>query len=98
MEAVVDKAFGYVLNGDFLEIPEINDALVRDQTIRAGVENWEMFLKSRGHVVGVQDGDLVDLVSPFAPIMATYIHEIVQMLALPQGAEQSAPSLLSKPV
>jgi hypothetical protein len=26
------------------------------------------------------------------PIMAMYIHEIVQMLALPHGAEQTAPS------
>ena len=37
---------------------DIEDELVRDEVGMAAIEHFEMGLELRGHVVGVEDGDL----------------------------------------
>ena len=61
MEAIVDQALGHVFLGDsggFLERAQVDDALVRDSTTLAGVEDVVVPLEPLGDVVGVEYCDL----------------------------------------
>ena len=97
MKAVIHQPLGHVLDGDALELAQVEDALVRDQIAVALVEHREILLEPLGDVVGVEDRELAWLRSVRQPpIRRMYIQEIARMLALPHGAaEIGADALLA---
>ena len=61
VEAVVDQPLGHILDGDtgrLLDRPQVDDALVRDHAVLAGVDDRKMRREPTGDVVGVEDRHL----------------------------------------
>src|SRR5215471_20736036 len=61
MKAIVHQTLGYIHRfdtGTLLELSEIDDEFVRDESRGTGVEDRIVLLKPLGHVVCVQDRDL----------------------------------------
>ncbi|MNM52925.1 hypothetical protein D3C81_640150 [compost metagenome] len=68
MEAEVDQALGHVLDADaaaVLERAQVEDALVGDQSVLAGVQHRVVFLQAAGDVVGTEDRQLRGALEPF---------------------------------
>ena len=61
VEAEIDQPLGHVLGADaggVLERAQVEDALVRDQPVAAGVQGRVVRCQALGDVVGVEQGDL----------------------------------------
>ena len=58
VKTVIHQPFGYILDCDLPELPQIDDALVGHQSVFAPVQDRERAGKPLGDVVGVEDGHL----------------------------------------
>ena len=55
MESKIHQALGHVFHRHLLELPQIQNTLMRYAPIGALVQHWEMCVQPRGNVVGIQN-------------------------------------------
>ena len=86
VESVVDEPLRDVVDRDpglGGERAQVEDALVCDEAVVAGVEHREVVAQTRGDEVRREHRGRGGLLRPSAPIMRTYAHEIGRIEALP---------------